>query len=60
MDTGSSLLWVKCKPCTPCKHGPKDPPIFNPDNSESNYELPCQENCQKCTSMYDHFLTDYY
>ncbi|CAN1811910.1 Aspartic proteinase nepenthesin-1 [Linum perenne] len=49
MDTGSSLLWVKCKPCTPCKHGPKDPPIFNPDNSESNYELPCQENCQKCT-----------
>ncbi|CAN1165270.1 Aspartic proteinase nepenthesin-2 [Linum perenne] len=51
MDTGSSLLWVKCKPCTPCKHGPKDPPIFNPDNSESNYELPCQENCQKCTRL---------
>ncbi|CAN1328400.1 Aspartic proteinase CDR1 [Linum perenne] len=49
IDTGSSLFWVKCKPCTPCKHGPKDPPIFDPDNSSSNYELPCQKNCKKCT-----------
>ncbi|CAN1809542.1 Probable aspartic protease At2g35615 [Linum perenne] len=52
IDTGSSLFWVKCKPCTPCKHGPKDPPIFDPDNSSSNYELPCQKNCKKCTKWY--------
>ncbi|CAN1328401.1 Aspartic proteinase CDR1 [Linum perenne] len=49
MDTGSSLLWVKCKPCSPCKHNPKDPPIFDPDNSETNFQVPCQEKCQKCT-----------
>ncbi|CAN1165265.1 Probable aspartic protease At2g35615 [Linum perenne] len=59
MDTDINLLLVKCKPCSPCEHGPKDPPIFDPDNSETSYEVPCQKKCQKCTCMYDPFLIDY-
>ncbi|CAN1166761.1 Probable aspartic protease At2g35615 [Linum perenne] len=49
MDTGSALLWVKCKPCRPCNHGPKDPPIFDPVKSSTIYEVPCEEKCKKCT-----------
>ncbi|CAN1166737.1 Aspartic proteinase CDR1 [Linum perenne] len=40
MDTASAFLWVKCKPCSPCDHGPKDPPIFDPANSRTIYEVP--------------------
>ncbi|CAN1809540.1 Probable aspartic protease At2g35615 [Linum perenne] len=50
MDTGSALLWVKCKPCSPCKHGPKDPPIFDPVKSSTIYEVPCEEKCKSCTA----------
>ncbi|CAN1809539.1 Probable aspartic protease At2g35615 [Linum perenne] len=49
MDTASAFLWVKCKPCSPCDHGPKDPPIFDPANSRTIYEVPCEEKCEKCT-----------
>ncbi|CAN1166762.1 Probable aspartic protease At2g35615 [Linum perenne] len=50
MDTGSALLWVKCKPCRPCNHGPKDPPIFDPVKSSTIYEVPCEEKCKSCTA----------
>ncbi|CAN1166729.1 Probable aspartic protease At2g35615 [Linum perenne] len=50
MDTGSALLWVKCKPCRPCIHGPKDPPIFDPVKSSTIYEAPCEEKCKTCTA----------
>ncbi|CAN1328403.1 Aspartic proteinase CDR1 [Linum perenne] len=50
MDTASAFLWVKCKPCSPCDHGPKDPPIFDPANSRTIYEVPCEEKCEKCTA----------
>ncbi|CAN1166732.1 Aspartic proteinase CDR1 [Linum perenne] len=51
MDTGSTALWVKCKPCSPCKHGPKDPPIFDLAKSWSSYKVPCQKNCEKCIGL---------
>ncbi|CAN1809514.1 Aspartic proteinase CDR1 [Linum perenne] len=50
MDTGSSFLWVKCKPCNEeCKHSRGDPKIYDPSKSKTSYELPCLVGCDECT-----------
>ncbi|CAN1166760.1 Aspartic proteinase CDR1 [Linum perenne] len=50
MDTGSSFLWVKCKPCNEeCKHSRGDPEIYDPSKSKTSYQLPCLVGCDECT-----------
>lgn len=49
MDTGSSLTWVKCLPCTPCSQ--QSLPIFDPSKSSTYASLTCNE-CGKC-NVYD-------
>ncbi|CAN0920375.1 Probable aspartic protease At2g35615 [Linum grandiflorum] len=49
MDTGSSFLWVKCLPCTPCS--PKSGgTIFDPANSKTYSPRRCTNDCPKCTN----------
>ncbi|KAK2970511.1 hypothetical protein RJ640_001716 [Escallonia rubra] len=50
MDTGSSLLWVRCFPCTfPCF---SDKPIFDPSKSSTYSPLPC--NSSYCVASTGH------
>lgn len=44
MDTGSSLLWVRCLPCDKCQK--QIGPMFNPSKSSTYTDLPC--NSQYC------------
>ncbi|KAF3949609.1 hypothetical protein ACB098_12G150300 [Castanea mollissima] len=39
MDTGSSLSWIQCQPCTHCLT--QDLPIFNPPESATYSSVPC-------------------
>ncbi|KAJ4709466.1 putative Aspartic proteinase nepenthesin-1 [Melia azedarach] len=39
MDTGSSLLWIQCHPCSHCSK--QFGPIFDPSKSSSYSALPC-------------------
>ncbi|KAK2991370.1 hypothetical protein RJ640_024043 [Escallonia rubra] len=50
MDTGSSLFWVYCIPCTGCN---TYNPIFNPSLSSTYYPLPCN-NDPYCAAHCDH------
>ncbi|KAJ1433563.1 Xylanase inhibitor, C-terminal [Sesbania bispinosa] len=45
MDTGSSLTWVKCLPCTYCSQ--QSVPIYDPSKSSTYANLTCSE-CSKC------------
>ncbi|CAI0545478.1 unnamed protein product [Linum tenue] len=45
MDTGSSLTWVKCLPCSPCTPGGgAATALFDPAKSKSYYALPCTDD----------------
>lgn len=46
MDTGSSLTWIKCLPCTTCS-GQQSVPVFDPSKSSTFARLTCSE-CNKC------------
>ncbi|CAN0864824.1 Aspartyl protease UND [Linum grandiflorum] len=48
MDTGSTFLWIKCLPCTPCSSS-SEIPIFDPAKSKTNSALRCRRDCEKCT-----------
>ncbi|KAK2981657.1 hypothetical protein RJ640_027112 [Escallonia rubra] len=50
MDTGSSLLWVHCIPCTGCN---TNNPIFNPSLSSTYYPIPCDHD-PYCAAHCDH------
>ncbi|RZC75596.1 hypothetical protein C5167_051079 [Papaver somniferum] len=39
LDTGSSLIWLQCKPCNPCF--PQNRPAFDPTTSSTYNALPC-------------------
>uniref|UniRef100_A0A0D9WZS8 Peptidase A1 domain-containing protein n=1 Tax=Leersia perrieri TaxID=77586 RepID=A0A0D9WZS8_9ORYZ len=46
VDTGSSLIWTQCAPCTKCFDLPDTPP-FQPASSSTFSKLPCTSNfCQ--------------
>ncbi|RZC25973.1 putative aspartic protease [Glycine soja] len=45
MDTGSSLTWVMCHPCSSCSQ--QSVPIFDPSKSSTYSNLSCSE-CNKC------------
>ncbi|KAL8112382.1 hypothetical protein AgCh_019918 [Apium graveolens] len=48
-DTGSDLAWTQCEPCVKCYK--QDAPIFNPRNSSTYKNQPCQSNaCQSLSS----------
>lgn len=40
MDTGSSLLWIRC---LPCKHSLSSPPLFSPSLSSTYSEYSCHD-----------------
>ncbi|KAJ0967300.1 hypothetical protein J5N97_024217 [Dioscorea zingiberensis] len=42
LDTGSTLLWIQCLPCTDCYT--QGPPIFDPSKSNSYKSLPCYKS----------------
>ncbi|XP_027368774.1 aspartic proteinase CDR1-like [Abrus precatorius] len=46
MDTGSSLTWIKCLPCTSCSH--QSVPIFDPSKSFTYASLTCSECSNNC------------
>ncbi|KAK7329885.1 hypothetical protein VNO77_24066 [Canavalia gladiata] len=46
MDTGSSLTWVKCLPCTSCSQ--ESGPIFDPSKSFTYVSLTCSECSNQC------------
>ncbi|CAN0913779.1 Probable aspartic protease At2g35615 [Linum grandiflorum] len=49
LDTGSSLLWVRCPPCTHCS-SITGATYFYPSNSKTYSPLPCTNDyCTKCT-----------
>ncbi|XP_020231273.1 aspartic proteinase CDR1 [Cajanus cajan] len=48
MDTGSSLTWVMCHPCTSCSQ--QSVPIFDPSKSSTYASLTCSE-CNQCDVM---------
>jgi len=48
MDTGSSLTWFMCHPCTSCSQ--QSVPIFDPSKSSTYASLKCSE-CNKCEVM---------
>ncbi|KAK3036323.1 hypothetical protein RJ639_031730 [Escallonia herrerae] len=50
MDTGSSLVWVHCIPCTGCN---TDNPIFDPSLSSTYYPFPCNHDSY-CAENCDH------
>ncbi|QCD80468.1 aspartyl protease family protein [Vigna unguiculata] len=45
MDTGSSLTWFMCEPCTFCSQ--QTIPVFDPSKSSTYASLTCSE-CNKC------------
>lgn len=47
VDTGSSLLWIQCLPCTNCLHRPA--PIFDPAKSKTFANLSC--NSTLCNNL---------
>lgn len=50
-DTGSSLIWTQCAPCTECAARPAPP--FQPASSSTFSKLPCASSlCQFLTSPY--------
>ncbi|KAJ8750050.1 hypothetical protein K2173_013965 [Erythroxylum novogranatense] len=51
MDTGSSLLWIKCLPCTPCSQNSGS--IYNPYKSSTYSTLSCKDfyYCKYCNSF---------
>uniref|UniRef100_A0A0E0I1L2 Peptidase A1 domain-containing protein n=1 Tax=Oryza nivara TaxID=4536 RepID=A0A0E0I1L2_ORYNI len=50
-DTGSSLIWTQCAPCTKCAARPAPP--FQPASSSTFSKLPCASSlCQFLTSPY--------
>ncbi|KAL3616274.1 hypothetical protein CASFOL_039664 [Castilleja foliolosa] len=47
IDTGSSMLWVQCKPCDPPCY-PQLDPVFDPKKSTSFVDVGCDDlNCYK-------------
>uniref|UniRef100_A0A0E0LLL7 Peptidase A1 domain-containing protein n=1 Tax=Oryza punctata TaxID=4537 RepID=A0A0E0LLL7_ORYPU len=51
VDTGSSLIWTQCEPCTECVARPAPP--FQPASSSTFSKLPCASSfCQFLTSPY--------
>ncbi|KAK9265549.1 hypothetical protein L1049_009307 [Liquidambar formosana] len=40
LDTGSSLTWTQCEPCTNCF--PQQAPLFKPSDSSTYRNLPCE------------------
>uniref|UniRef100_A0A0D9WZS9 Peptidase A1 domain-containing protein n=1 Tax=Leersia perrieri TaxID=77586 RepID=A0A0D9WZS9_9ORYZ len=45
VDTGSSLIWTQCAPCTKCF--PQPTPLFQPSSSSTFSKLPCDSSfCQ--------------
>jgi hypothetical protein len=49
MDTGSSLIWLQCQPCTTCFN--QTSPIFNPSKSSSYKNIRCSS--KTCTHAED-------
>ncbi|KAK7346200.1 hypothetical protein VNO80_20715 [Phaseolus coccineus] len=47
-DTGSDLIWTQCLPCKQCYN--QTAPLFDPSNSKSYTNLPC--NSSFCSSRY--------
>ncbi|CAN0864818.1 Aspartic proteinase nepenthesin-2 [Linum grandiflorum] len=58
MDTGSTFLWIKCLPCTPCSSS-SEIPIFDPAKSKTNSALRCRRDCEKCTISHCMYSTKY-
>lgn len=55
MDTGSTLLWVQCRPCLDCSQ--QFGPIFDPSMSSSYADLPCySEYCWYSPNVKCNFL----
>lgn len=48
VDTGSSLSWLQCQPCTIYCHVQVDP-IFNPSTSKTHKTFPCSST--QCSSL---------
>lgn len=46
-DTGSDLIWTKCRPCVECYQ--EDAPIFNPKASSTYRDLSC--STRQCRSL---------
>lgn len=38
-DTGSSLMWIQCEPCSVCHK--QSVPLYNPDKSSTFSDIPC-------------------
>ncbi|CAN0864828.1 Aspartic proteinase nepenthesin-2 [Linum grandiflorum] len=57
MDTGSTFLWIKCLPCTPCSSS-SEIPIFDPAKSKTNSALRCRRDCEKCTKYIDGSISE--
>ncbi|CAN1223568.1 Aspartic proteinase CDR1 [Linum grandiflorum] len=47
MDTGSSLLWVKCLPCEPCSPA-SETRFFDPSKSSTFQPKACDSSCRSC------------
>ncbi|KAF3452725.1 hypothetical protein FNV43_RR03158 [Rhamnella rubrinervis] len=58
IDTGSSLLWVQCIPCTNCLH--PSTPIFDPSKSLTYANLSCKIFCKNLIDcecdQFDHVI----
>ncbi|KAI4296105.1 hypothetical protein L6164_036092 [Bauhinia variegata] len=55
IDTGSSLSWLQCQPCTSYCHVQVEP-IFNSSTSKTYQTLPCSSS--QCSSLKDATLND--
>ncbi|CAN1811709.1 Aspartic proteinase CDR1 [Linum perenne] len=47
MDTGSSLLWLKCLPCEPCSPD-SETQFFDSSKSSTFKPKVCDSNCRRC------------